>query len=197
MGNEYCVMFAGQSVQETAMGTELWKNPTARKILKRLSSCLGEDLEYITTEMPEVELAKTMHAQRAIHACHLGHWFAYLAAHPGTELDGAIGHSMGVAAALVAAGSMTVEDSGVFIRARAQAFSDVCSRFDAPQGLAAVAADFLGDYIEWTGLAATSCPGRSPTRCGLRRYFPFYNGERFHESLAYQTPAQVYSRGVL
>ena len=30
---------------------------------------------------------------------------------------------------------------------------------------------------------------------GLGRYFPFYNDERFHESLAYQTPAQVYWHG--
>lgn len=141
-------MFAGQSVQETGMCTELWKNSAAREILKRLSPSLGEDLEYVTTEMPEVELAKTFHAQRAIHAHHLGHWFAYREAHPDLILDGAIGHSMGVVAALVAAQAMTVEDSGAFIRARAQAFADVCSRFDSPQGLAAVAADFLGDHVE-------------------------------------------------
>ncbi len=32
----------------------------------------------------------------------------------------------------------------------------------------------------------------SDARIGLRRYFPFYNDERFHETLAYQTPAQLY-----
>jgi putative transposase len=37
----------------------------------------------------------------------------------------------------------------------------------------------------------------SDARVGLRRYFPFYNDERFHEALAYQTPAQVYSWGAL
>jgi putative transposase len=37
----------------------------------------------------------------------------------------------------------------------------------------------------------------SDARVGLRSYFPFYNDERFHEALAYQTPAQVYSRGAL
>lgn len=30
--------------------------------------------------------------------------------------------------------------------------------------------------------------------CGLKDYFQFYNQERLHQSLAYQTPAQVYSR---
>ena len=32
-------------------------------------------------------------------------------------------------------------------------------------------------------------------RAGLGKYFPFYNGERFHQSLGYQTPAQVYWKG--
>jgi len=32
-------------------------------------------------------------------------------------------------------------------------------------------------------------------RAGLRGYFPFYNDERFHQSLDYQTPAQVYWQG--
>ena len=32
----------------------------------------------------------------------------------------------------------------------------------------------------------------SDAKVGLRRYFPFYNDERFHETLAYQTPAQLY-----
>lgn len=32
-------------------------------------------------------------------------------------------------------------------------------------------------------------------RAGLGRYFPLYNNERLHQSLDYQTPAQVYWRG--
>ncbi|MBI5883180.1 MAG: ACP S-malonyltransferase [Elusimicrobia bacterium] len=144
----YCILFAGQSVQESGMCRELWKLPAAREILDRLKPSLGSDLEYVTTEMPEPELARTFNAQRAIHAHHLGHWFAYKAAHPGLVLDGSVGHSMGIAAALVAAGAMSVEDSGAFIRARAQAFSEVCAAFKEPMGLAAVMTDFLGDYME-------------------------------------------------
>lgn len=34
-------------------------------------------------------------------------------------------------------------------------------------------------------------------RRGLRRFFPFYNDERFHQSLDYQTPAQVYWQGAI
>lgn len=32
-------------------------------------------------------------------------------------------------------------------------------------------------------------------RAGLARFFSFYNRERFHQSLDYQTPAQVYWQG--
>lgn len=35
----------------------------------------------------------------------------------------------------------------------------------------------------------------SDARAGLRKFFPFYNDERLHQSLDYQTPAQVYWRG--
>jgi len=35
----------------------------------------------------------------------------------------------------------------------------------------------------------------SDAQAGLGRYFPFYNGERLHASLAYQTPAQVHWQG--
>lgn len=130
------------------MCRELWKNKAAREILERLKPSLGQDLEYVTTEMPEPELALTFNAQRAIHAHHLGHWFAYKASRPDLALDGVIGHSMGIAAALVAAGAWTVEDSGVFMAARARAFADVCASFKEPMGLAAVMTDFLGDYVE-------------------------------------------------
>ena len=148
MSPKYCVMFAGQSIQAQGMCSGLWKIPAARDILERLKPSLGDDLERITTEMPASELALTFNAQRAIHAHHLGNWFAYRAAHPEVELSGAIGHSLGVVAALVAAGAMSVEDSGVFIRARAQAFSDVCKTFAEPQGMAAVITKNLREAMD-------------------------------------------------
>lgn len=148
MSGPYCLMFAGQSVQETGMCAALWKNAAARDILERLKPSLGADLEQLTVSMPEAELVKTFNAQRAIHAHHLGCWFAYKAAHPELTLDGAIGHSMGVVAALVAAGSLSVEDSGVFMRARAQAFSDVCKEFPEPMGMAAVSTENFQDVVD-------------------------------------------------
>lgn len=144
---KYCVLFAGQSVQESGMGRLLWRLPAAKAVLERLKPALGEDLEYLITEMPDPELALTFNAQRAIHANHLANWFAFKSLHPETVLDGTLGHSMGIVAALVAADGLSVEDSGVFIRARARAFSDVCKTFAAPMGLAALSTDYLGDIL--------------------------------------------------
>jgi malonyl CoA-acyl carrier protein transacylase len=148
MSEKYCVMFAGQSVQESGMGKELLTIPAAAALIARLKPALGDDLEELLTTMPDPQLALTFNAQRAIHAHHLANWFAYLAKNPGTQLDGAIGHSMGVVAALVAAGALTPEDSGAFIRARAQAFSDVCKSFSEPMGLAAVSTESFSDVID-------------------------------------------------
>jgi [acyl-carrier-protein] S-malonyltransferase len=64
---------------------------------------------------------------------------------------------MGVVAALVAAEALSVEDSGRFIAARAQAFSDCCRSFAEPMGLAAVSADDFRDVAE----AAAEIPGVS------------------------------------
>lgn len=152
-----CALFAGQSVQESGMGLELLKNPAARAVIDRLKPALGADLEILLTTMAEAPLALTFNAQRAIHASHVAHWLAYKAAHPGLALDGAIGHSMGVVAALVAAEALSLEDSGLFIAARAKAFSDCCKAFPEPMGLAAASADDFQDVAD----SASEVPGVS------------------------------------
>jgi|CXWL01.1.fsa_nt_gi [acyl-carrier-protein] S-malonyltransferase len=148
MSKPVCALFAGQSVQETGMGAELLKIPPARAVIERLKPSLGADLETLLTTTPEETLALTFNAQRAIHASHVAHWLAYKAAHPALRLDGAIGHSMGVVAALVAAEAMTLEDSGRFVAVRAKAFSDCCKGFSEPMGLAAVSTDDFNDVAE-------------------------------------------------
>ena len=135
----------------------LWDLPAAREVLARLTPSLGDDLVGLTTAAPDERLVATGHAQRAIHAHHLGHWFAFLAGNPGARLEGAIGHSVGVVAALVAAEAISVEDSGVFVAERARAFSDVCAGLAEPQGLAAVSTEDLEDVVE--ALAGGEFPG--------------------------------------
>ncbi|MHB2026633.1 MAG: ACP S-malonyltransferase [Elusimicrobiota bacterium] len=157
MPRKHCVMFAGQSVQESGMGRALLKIPAARRVLEDLKPTLGDDIDYLLTEMPEAQLALTFNAQRAIHAHHLANFFAYHDSHPDFSLCGALGHSMGVVAALVAAGSLNVEDSGTFIRERARSFSDACKRFAKPMGLAAVSTDNFQDVLD----EISSLPGVS------------------------------------
>lgn len=148
MTTKICALFAGQSVQETGMGIELLKHPAARVIIERLKPSLGGDLETLLTTMPDSELVRTINSQRAIHASHVAHWAAYRAAHPELTLDGAIGHSMGVVAALVAADAMSVEGSGIFISARAKAFDECCRSFTEPMGLAAVSSDDFNEVAQ-------------------------------------------------
>ncbi len=157
MSQKQCLLFAGQSVQEAGMGKGLLKISQAKEIIARLKPFLGQDLEHLLTDMPDSELALTYNAQRAIHAHHLANYFAYKAAHPDWALSGALGHSMGIVAALVAAGSLSVEDSGKFISVRAKAFSDVCKTFSVPMGLASVSSDDFKDVVdEVTHFAAIS-----------------------------------------
>lgn len=143
-----CALFAGQSIQEAGMGVELLKSAPARAVVERLKPFLGADLERLLTTASDDELSRTGDSQRAIHASHLAHWLAFKDAHPRLELDGAVGHSMGVVAALVAAEALSVEDSGRFIAARACAFADCCAKFDEAMGLAAVSADDFADVAE-------------------------------------------------
>ena len=157
MSQKACALFAGQSVQEAGMGVELLKKTAARAVIERLKPSLGADLEALLATTPDETLALTFNAQRAIHASHVAHWIAYKTANPELELDGAIGHSMGVVAALVAVEAFSVEDSGVFIAARAKAFSDCCKTFPEPMGLAAVSTDDFNDVVE----SAAEVPGVS------------------------------------
>jgi len=143
-----CLLFAGQSAQREGMCRGLWQIPAAREVLRRLEPVLGDDLEELTTRATGDRLALNANSQRAIHAHHLGHWFAYRALHPDARLNGAIGHSVGIVAALVAAGALSVEDSATFLAERSRAFSEVCAGLSDPQGLAAVATENLGDLIE-------------------------------------------------
>jgi malonyl CoA-acyl carrier protein transacylase len=99
MSDKVCAMFAGQSVQESGMCKELWTHKPAREILERLKPSLGADLETVTTTMPDPELALTFNAQRAIHAHHLGHWFAYKAYHF-TDVESELEACPGVSVAL-------------------------------------------------------------------------------------------------
>ena len=130
------------------MCRDLWSLPAARAVLSRLEPLLGDDLEDLTTRAPAERLALTADAQRAIHAHHLGHWFALRSAAPEIRLQGAVGHSVGVVAALVAVEALSVEDSAVFVAERASAFAEICRSLEPPQALAAVATETLEDLID-------------------------------------------------
>lgn len=143
-----CLLFSGQSIQAKGMGNYLWKNADAKALLDRLRGEMGIDLEFLTTRMEEDELQKTYNTQRAIHAHHLGNWFAYRVAHPETEIGAVAGHSMGIVAALVVAESLTVEDSARLIFRRAKIFSETCQQLGEDWGLLSAQTENLQDLID-------------------------------------------------
>jgi [acyl-carrier-protein] S-malonyltransferase len=145
---KWCLLFSGQSIQEQGMGRELRRLPAARELLERLRPILGEDLDYLLDEAPLSELSRTNNAQRAIHAHHLANWAAFRAGHPEAELDGAIGHSVGVVAALAAADAMSFEDSAAFIRVRAKSFAELLAGLSEPHGLSAVKTEEMDAFLD-------------------------------------------------
>lgn len=130
------------------MGRELLRVPAAAAAIERLKPTLGLDIVELLTTASEETLTRTYNSQRAIHASHVAHWLAYKARNPQVKLNGAIGHSMGIAAALVAADALDVEDSGRFIAARAKAFADCCAKFTEPMGLAAASTEQFQDIVD-------------------------------------------------
>ena len=144
----YCLLFSGQAAQKHGMCSELWTMPSAREALDTLRPILGDDLEQITTQMSDDDLKKTFNAQRAIHTHHLGQWLAFQHYHPEIRVGAVVGHSMGVVAALVVSGAISVEDSGRFILERSKAFSEVCTQLHDEYGLMAAQTEDLQDLID-------------------------------------------------
>jgi [acyl-carrier-protein] S-malonyltransferase len=115
------------------MGQALWRLPPARQVMDRLSPLLGDDLFELMTRSDDAELICNRNVHRIVHAHHLGNWFAFQALH-GEAVGGVISMSSGTAAALVASGAMSIEDSCAYVRARTAAFEAVCAELKGRYG---------------------------------------------------------------
>lgn len=115
-------VFPGQGSQVVGMGFELArKYPEVAQLYAQADQALGYSLSRLCFEGPEAELTRTDNAQPALLVTSLAHLTAIRSSHP-AALDEpplfAAGHSLGEYTALVANGSLKLEDAVKLVRER-------------------------------------------------------------------------------
>jgi [acyl-carrier-protein] S-malonyltransferase len=111
-------------------------SPAAREVFARVDEALGEKLSTLILEGPEAELTLTANAQPAIVAVSIAILSAIKErARSLPDPAFAAGHSLGEYSALVASGSLALEDAVRLVRTRGRAMQEA-----VPPGVGAMAA---------------------------------------------------------
>lgn len=113
-------VFPGQGSQSVGMLNGFAGNAAVEDVVSRAGAALGDDLGKLMAEGPAEQLNLTTHTQPVMLTAGVAFYAAWRAAGgPVPEL--VAGHSLGEYAALVAAGSLTLEDAVRLVRIRADA----------------------------------------------------------------------------
>jgi [acyl-carrier-protein] S-malonyltransferase len=108
---KYAVVFPGQGAQEVGMGKKLFERyATAKEVFERAESALGFDLKEIIFNGPDEELKKTEYAQPAILTMSMAVFRCLEEEGVHFEPQYVAGHSLGEYTALVASGTLSLED---------------------------------------------------------------------------------------
>jgi [acyl-carrier-protein] S-malonyltransferase len=116
------VVFPGQGTQVPAMGAP-WKGQPAWGVVERAESALGEPVAPLLLDAGADDLARTRNSQLSVLLTSLMAWDALairLATAPDVEIVAFAGHSLGQVTALVAAGTIGLDDGIRFAATRAE-----------------------------------------------------------------------------
>lgn len=166
-------MFPGQGSQKVGMTKEIYeKSPDIQSLYHQGNEILGEDLVQTMFEGPNEKLTKTENAQPALLLSSIA-IFHLLRDHVQPVMT--VGHSLGEYSALVAAGSLTLEEALPLVRARGQLMEEA---FPKGQGSMAAVLGMSKEEIETSlssldeivDIANYNCPGQiviSGTKTGI------------------------------
>ena len=141
------MVFPGQGTQMSGMGAP-WQDHPAWKLLEQAEGALDEPLRHLLLDAPPEQLARTRDAQLAVLCTSLVAWEALR-----PLVDDVVafaGHSLGQVTALVASGSLDLEDGVRFAARRAELTQRAAD--EHPGRMAAL----LGATIEQAAEACTA-----------------------------------------
>ena len=128
-------LFPGQGSQSVGMASDLYENSAAvREVYERASEAIDVDLAALTFEGPEEELTKTINTQPALLVASVA--ALTLLEERDIRPWAVAGHSLGEYSALVAAGSMSLEDAALAVRERGRLMYE--SGLETPGTMAAI-----------------------------------------------------------
>jgi [acyl-carrier-protein] S-malonyltransferase len=129
--------------------------PEAAQVFERADQALGFSIRALCFDGPIAELTLTKHTQPAIVTASIAALCAIRSAHPSLPApDFAAGHSLGEYSALVAAGTLTLEDAVRVVHLRGQSMQDA-----VPEGEGGMAAIMGGDRAAVEALCAEAAQG--------------------------------------
>jgi len=130
----FAFVFPGQGSQAVGMLNGWADHPLVVQTLQEASDALGEDVGLLIKEGPKEALALTTNTQPVMLVAGVAAFRVWMA-ETGLAPAAVAGHSLGEYSALVAAGSLTLQQAAPLVRLRAQAMQEA-----VPVGVGAMAA---------------------------------------------------------